>query len=219
MSRNTVREAVSVLSHANVLEVRQGDGTYVRSNVDPTEIMRRVSRAGILAHFEVRAILEQGAARLAAMRRTEEEVKELACLLEERGDAPAKEDFAIFAERDFAFHFGIVRAAHNEALEELFRYFAASAIANTHALLTELEHAGTRCRQGLARGRPARDRGGAPRPGRGGRAEADELRHDEHRRAAKSIAPHQHCAGPLANYRAKSGSRKMMWEQTNTGRK
>jgi DNA-binding FadR family transcriptional regulator len=142
VSRNTVREAVSVLSHANILEVRQGDGTYVRSNVDPTEIMRRVSRAGILAHFEVRAILEQGAARLAAMRRTEEEVAELARLLEERGDAPAREDFATFAERDIAFHFGIVRAAHNEALEELFRYFAASAIANTHALLTELEHLG-----------------------------------------------------------------------------
>jgi DNA-binding FadR family transcriptional regulator len=142
VSRNTVREAVSVLSHAYVLEVRQGDGTYVRSNFDPTEIMRRVSRAGILAHFEVRAILEQGAARLAAIRRTEEEVKELARLLEERGDTPAKEDFAIFAERDVAFHFGIVRAAHNEALEELFRYFAASAVTNTHALLLELEHLG-----------------------------------------------------------------------------
>ena len=58
----------------------------------------------------------RGAARLAAIRRTEEEVKELACLLEKRGDAPAKEDFAIFAERDFAFHFGIVRAAHNEVV-------------------------------------------------------------------------------------------------------
>jgi DNA-binding FadR family transcriptional regulator len=66
-----------VLSHTKVLEVRQGDGTYVRSKVDPTEIMRRVSHAGILAHFEVRAILEQGAARFATMRRTEEEVEEL----------------------------------------------------------------------------------------------------------------------------------------------
>ncbi|HEY1855681.1 FadR/GntR family transcriptional regulator [Acidocella sp.] len=142
VSRNTVREAVSVLSHANVLEVRQGDGTYVRSNIDPAEIMRRVSRAGSLAHFEIRAILEQGPARLAAMRRTEAEVKELTRLFEERGDAPAKEDLATFAERDIAFHFGIVRASHNEALEELFRYFAASAIANTHALLNELEHLG-----------------------------------------------------------------------------
>jgi len=42
VGRNTVREAIRVLSHANVLEVRQGDGTYVRSNVDPAEVMRRV---------------------------------------------------------------------------------------------------------------------------------------------------------------------------------
>src|SRR5271156_2510334 len=96
VSRNTGREAGSVLSHANILEVRQGPGTYVRSNVDPTEIMRRVSRAGILAHFEVRAILEQGSARLAAMRRAEEEVQEFSRLLEERGDTPAKGDFATF---------------------------------------------------------------------------------------------------------------------------
>lgn len=35
VGRNTVREAIRVLSHGQVLEVRQGDGTYVRTNIDP----------------------------------------------------------------------------------------------------------------------------------------------------------------------------------------
>lgn len=34
VGRNTVREAIRVLSHADVLEVRQGDGTYVRFELD-----------------------------------------------------------------------------------------------------------------------------------------------------------------------------------------
>ena len=38
VGRNTVREAVRVLSHARVLDVRQGDGTYVRLSVDPAEV-------------------------------------------------------------------------------------------------------------------------------------------------------------------------------------
>jgi DNA-binding FadR family transcriptional regulator len=139
VSRNTVREAVRVLSHANILEVRQGDGTYVRSSTDPAEIMRRVSRASLREHFEVRAILEQGAARLAAMRRTDEDLKQLARLLEERGDIPKNGDYAAFVDRDVAFHLAIAHAAHNTALEELYRYFAASARSNTHALVMELE--------------------------------------------------------------------------------
>ena len=38
--RNIVREPIRVLSHARVLEIRQGDGTYVRSIVDPGEMTR-----------------------------------------------------------------------------------------------------------------------------------------------------------------------------------
>jgi DNA-binding FadR family transcriptional regulator len=110
VSRNTVREAVRVLSHANILEVRQGDGTYVRSNVDPSE-----------------------------SRRTAEDVEQLSRLLEERGDIPESGDLTAFVDRDVAFHMGIAQAAHNSALEELYRYFAAASHANTHALLLELE--------------------------------------------------------------------------------
>lgn len=126
VGRNTVREAVRVLSHARVLDVRQGDGTYVRLSVDPAEVMRRVTRAGLRDHFELRAMLETEAARTAALRRTDEDLARLTELLDRRGDVPADGDVDGFVERDAAFHLAIAQATHNVALAELYRFFAVS---------------------------------------------------------------------------------------------
>jgi DNA-binding FadR family transcriptional regulator len=136
ISRNTVREAVRVLSHAKMLEVRQGDGTYVRSNIDPSEIIRRVSHASLRDHLELRAILETEAARLAAIRRTDQDLETLKRLLRERGDVP-EGDPGLFVDRDLAFHLGIARAAHNVALDELYRYFSATVRLSIQAVLAD----------------------------------------------------------------------------------
>jgi DNA-binding FadR family transcriptional regulator len=79
------------------------------------------------------------ARRLAAARRTDEDLGRLGRLLEERGEIPADGDLAAFAERDVAFHAAIAVAAHNAGLEELYRYFATSAHLHTHAVVLELE--------------------------------------------------------------------------------
>jgi len=139
VGRNTVREAIRVLSHAQVLEVRQGDGTYVRSSIDPAEVMRRVSHSSLRDHFELRAILETEAARLAATRRTDEDLQRLGRLLEARGEPPAEGNPAGFVDRDLAFHAGVAAAAHNTALAELYRYFSAAVRQNTRAVLVERE--------------------------------------------------------------------------------
>jgi DNA-binding FadR family transcriptional regulator len=137
VGRNTVREAVRVLSHAQLLEVRQGDGTYVRSNVDPTEIMRRVSRSSAHDHLELRMILESEASRLAAVRRTEADLAELRRLLDARGHVDGPDDLESFVDRDLAFHFAVMTSAHNTALEELYRYFSATVRFSTLAILTD----------------------------------------------------------------------------------
>jgi DNA-binding FadR family transcriptional regulator len=139
VGRNTVREAVRVLSHSHVLEVRQGDGTYVRSRIDPAETMRRIGRSGLRDHFELRAMLETEAARLAAQRRTDADLAQLNRLLEERGEIPETGDLADFIDRDLAFHLAIAQAAHNTALEELYRYFSASVRSDIYTVLTESE--------------------------------------------------------------------------------
>ncbi|MEG6176005.1 FadR/GntR family transcriptional regulator [Enterobacter hormaechei] len=126
VGRNTVREAIRVLSHAEVLEVRQGDGTYVLTNLDPTNVMRRVNRSSLREHLELRTILETEAARLAAQHRTKSDVVQLRRLLKARGEQPQHQFIDAFAEADTAFHYAIARMSGNSALSELYRYFSHS---------------------------------------------------------------------------------------------
>src|SRR5437016_12616783 len=74
LSRNSLREAVRALSLARVLEVRQGDGTYV-SSLEPGELLEPTSFAThllrgrtVLELLEVRRMLEPEAAAMAAQR-------------------------------------------------------------------------------------------------------------------------------------------------------
>jgi DNA-binding FadR family transcriptional regulator len=139
VGRNTVREAVRVLSHAHVLEVRQGDGTYVRSSVDGAEVMRRIGRSSLRDHFELRAMLESEAARLAAAHRADADVALLRSLLSERGEQGRHADREGFVDADTAFHAAIARMSANAALAELYRYFSGTARA---CMLSALDRAG-----------------------------------------------------------------------------
>src|SRR5579864_6030377 len=74
LSRNSLREAVRALALARVLEVRQGDGTYV-SSLEPGELfeptlsaMNLLRGRTVFELFEVRRLLEPEAAGLAALR-------------------------------------------------------------------------------------------------------------------------------------------------------
>lgn len=126
ISRNTVREAVRALSVTGMLEVRQGDGTYVRSTVDASGALRELNRASLLEHLEVRALLEAEAARLAALRRSDEDLAALDAALYGRGERQAGEALADFVERDVFFHRRIAQAAGNAALFELYEFFSRS---------------------------------------------------------------------------------------------
>ncbi|AWK88432.1 FadR/GntR family transcriptional regulator [Azospirillum thermophilum] len=141
VSRNTVREAIRVLSHAGMLEVRQGNGTYVRSPVDPAETMRRIARTTLRDHLELRCTLEVQAAGLAALRRTDSDLERIRGALEARGDTAAKEpgDAALeaFIDRDIAFHMAVAEAAHNVALAELYRYFTGTMRGQLRAALRD----------------------------------------------------------------------------------
>src|ERR1700754_1692378 len=101
VSRPAVREAIRALSHIGVLEVRRGDGTYVRSALDPRPLLRRVERATLRDVFELQQAYDAQAARLAAVRRTPDDLVNLHALLEDR-DAAC--DPVEFGEADTRFH-------------------------------------------------------------------------------------------------------------------
>ena len=122
ISRNTIREAVRVLVHVGMLETRQGDGTYVRSNRDAGETLRRINRSKLAEQLEVRIMLETEAARLAATRRTDADLKAMSDALDARAAAGNSLNDRIC--HDERFHHALVWASHNAALTELYDYFA-----------------------------------------------------------------------------------------------
>src|SRR6201994_2494143 len=92
LSRNSLREAVKALSLIHVLDVRQGDGTYVTS-LEPSVLLDAMGFVidfhrddTVLEFLEVRRILEPAATAMAAAKMTQDEAAELRQLLDKLGE-------------------------------------------------------------------------------------------------------------------------------------
>jgi DNA-binding FadR family transcriptional regulator len=121
VGRNTVREAVRALSHAGLLEVRQGDGTFVRATSEISGALRRMCGSELREVLQVRKALEVEGARLAATHRTARELADLTDLLAERNQAVAERRLDAAIDADTRFHQAVVRSSHNALLTELYQ--------------------------------------------------------------------------------------------------
>lgn len=121
VGRNTVREAVRALSHAGLLEVRQGDGTFVRATSELSGAVHRLCGPELREVLQIRRALEVEGARLAATERSADELTELTELLEVRNRAFQQDDIETFVHTDAAFHRLVVRCGHNSLLCELYQ--------------------------------------------------------------------------------------------------
>ena len=124
ISRNTVREAMRVLAFSGLIEIRQGDGSYLRSMTDPLGTMRALSHCTLGQAQETRQILEVEAIGLAAQRHTASDLRALRTALDTSA-ALYQGDLEAYINADLAFHQRLVDAAHNPALSELYQYFSA----------------------------------------------------------------------------------------------
>ena len=165
LSRNSLREAVRALALARVLEVRQGDGTYV-SSLEPSELLaptqfatRLLRGSTVLELFEVRRMLEPEAAAIAAARADDELKTELRRELDRMFDAGDRVEDLV--EADTAFHDVIAQAPGNAVLRSLLQSLSTSTmrarlwhgIADRDALdLARAEH--TRIYEAIVAGDP-----------------------------------------------------------------
>jgi DNA-binding FadR family transcriptional regulator len=124
VGRSTVREAVRALAEAGLVKSRQGAGVFVISTEPQEDFRARLRRAALAEVYEARAALEVQAARLAARRRTEEDVAAMVAALAARRVASGQGD-AAFVDTDIALHAAIVAGAGNSVLADLFAEFAA----------------------------------------------------------------------------------------------
>ncbi len=116
VSRPSLREALRALAIMNIIEIRQGDGTYVTS-LEPDLLVQHLDfvvtldDATILQLFEARKIVEVGVAALAARHITPEHASELETILEKSKDS--LNDPQAFLEVDLELHERITEAAGN----------------------------------------------------------------------------------------------------------
>lgn len=143
VGRNTVREAVRAMAHSGLLEVRQGDGTYVRATSEVSGAIRRLCGSELREILQVRRMLEVEGARLAATSRTEDELAHLRELHDHRDAAQHDARFEDFVRVDAEFHLAVVACGHNTLLTELYRglteVITASVAATAHPELGPAE--------------------------------------------------------------------------------
>lgn len=124
VGRSTLREAMRVLAHMGLVDVRPGDGTYICSPAPETELLsRRLRRARVIEVYEVRHTLELECARLAALRRDESDLAALQQALQNRRKYIPSGNETAFVEADLAFHTSIANATKNTVLADLYQAF------------------------------------------------------------------------------------------------
>jgi DNA-binding FadR family transcriptional regulator len=121
VSRTVVREAISRMQAAHVVETRHGVGTFVVGygdsstfRIDPGQLATLQDVIGVL---ELRMAVETEAAALAASRRSDANVQAMASALQ--AFSSAVNDGRDAVGPDYQFHLEIARATHNERFAQL----------------------------------------------------------------------------------------------------
>lgn len=133
VSRTVVREAITSLQAAGLIETRHGIGSFVRAV--PSRFEFQVDTAAILTvrdvldMLDLRISLETEAAAFAAARRTENQIEEMRRALESfKANLDSVEKTA---EPDFQFHLQIAYATGNRYFAEIMAHLGTNTIPRT----------------------------------------------------------------------------------------
>lgn len=122
VSRASLREGLRALSMMNVIEVRQGLGTFITS-LEPELLVEQLSLVlaldtSTITHlFQTRKIIEVGAIALAAEQITAEDIVAMKALLHKAENAV--DDPALFLQTDVELHKKIIDIANNPILSRI----------------------------------------------------------------------------------------------------
>ncbi len=119
VSRTSVREALRSLQTRGLIEIRAGEGAFVRdvsveALVEPLALVILPYREAVGELFEARHLLEPAIAALAARRATRDEIAEMERILDEQAREVARGRTGMT--QDSALHAAIAQSAHNRAI-------------------------------------------------------------------------------------------------------
>jgi GntR family transcriptional repressor for pyruvate dehydrogenase complex len=118
VSRASVREALTALEAIGILDIRPGEGTFVRetsvsATFAPLAMVLEMEQNSMSQLMEVRRVLETEIAALAVQRATEEDLINIETNLNHMKTARTISEAV---EADLMFHFAIAEATHNSIL-------------------------------------------------------------------------------------------------------
>jgi len=121
VSRSTVREAVKILQTEHIVDIRQGQGTFLCAMpglADDPLGLRFANQEDLTAQLlQTRLLIEPSVAALAAQRRTEEHLQEMKLLLDKMDNAYLHgENYTPY---DAQFHSVIAKCTNNDVIMRL----------------------------------------------------------------------------------------------------
>ncbi len=123
VGRSAIREALSALRAMGLVEMKQGEGTFIKY-YNPQSFSQSLTNLLLMEKkdledlLDVRKILELGAVESAALKRNEEDLNAIKAVLNNM-KVSTMESSDIGEKADIDFHIAIARAAHNPLLENL----------------------------------------------------------------------------------------------------
>lgn len=118
VSRNSLREAIKIMSAMGIVEIRRGDGTYVCEQTAPSALDKVVySLLSCMSSdeelIELRIILDESTLRMAIEKSTPEEVANLEANIREMRRAIDGQDMERAEELDYQFHTDMIASCKN----------------------------------------------------------------------------------------------------------
>ena len=121
VGRSSVREATSAMVALGIVEIRPGDGAYIRSDF-PRSMLESLDWSSLLLNgrsndlVEARVIVERATARLAAQRATPEDRQRLGDIVTQMEAADTLIDYINL---DLKFHVTLAQASQNHVLRDI----------------------------------------------------------------------------------------------------
>lgn len=122
VGRSAIREALQSLRAMELVEIKHGEGTFVRTFQTeqiafPLSTAILMNRKDVQELLEVRKIIEVGTIAFACKNRTEEQLQQMEKALNEMKQANGNEQLG--EQADLAFHLAIAEASQNKLLTHL----------------------------------------------------------------------------------------------------
>jgi GntR family transcriptional repressor for pyruvate dehydrogenase complex len=124
IGRSGIRDGLKPLVLLGILEVRPGDGTYLKTM--QSDVLPAVVEWGMLLGqkhtkdlIEARLPIELGTVRLAALRRDDSALRDLHRLMDQMSTAAKAANTTMFVKADLGFHLRIAEASGNAVLRNM----------------------------------------------------------------------------------------------------